>query len=526
MCDAHEPTSRSRRRFLAGGLLLGGAALAGPALQLPAFAVGDDPFADGDEPIFEEQGGRPPEPTGRLRARSAVPPPPIVPRSAWGADESIVNGTPSHAPVRKFVVHHSASGNNPSDPAATVRAIQRYHVQDRGFFDIAYNYLIDHRGTIYEGRRARAYEAGEVPSSRLPDGRGVVGAHTYNYNTGTMGVCLIGDFMGSRPSQAALDALASLLAWQMAISGVEPLGTDSFTNYAGVTSTFPNITGHRDLTATSCPGDVLYGGVAALRTTVDGLVNGGIAGYWVLGRDGTPNPRGAAAPLGDLRARGVAAAATAMAATRTGRGYWVVDNAGGVHAFGDAGYHGSLPERGLRVLAPGIAPTPSGAGYWVLDEIGGVHAFGDAGYFGSLPEREVDTRAVSIATTPSGGGYWVLDQVGGVHSFGDAGWFGSVPGRGVSAWGVAIAASPSGRGYTVLDHNGGLHVFGDAPFHGSAFGKLSGRRATGLLTDPGGRGYYVLRSDGRVLAFGSVAEHGGTSTSISAVTLAGVLRQA
>ncbi|MBK9180386.1 MAG: N-acetylmuramoyl-L-alanine amidase [Acidimicrobiales bacterium] len=516
----------SRRRFLVAGAVAGGSLLA-PSLRLPP-AGAEEPAphqhgSDNDEPVFEELGGRPAE----LRPKAGlapVPPPRIVRRSEWGADESLRNGEPSYAPVKKLVVHHAATPNNPADPAATVRSIQVYHVRDRGFQDIAYNFLIDQRGVVYEGRWARDYGAGETPTGQLADGRGVVGAHALNYNTGTCGICLLGDFTSTQPSQAALDALVAVLAWQCSLNQIDAVKSDTFTNYEGVTRTFPNIVGHLDLTPTGCPGDVLYRGIPTLRTRADGLLKGGLVGYWVLGQDGTPNPVAGAAPLGDLRNRRISARATAMAATPSGQGYWVVDHVGGVHAFGDARYVGSLPERGLSVLAPAIASTPSGQGYWLMDEIGGVHSFGDAGYFGSLPERQVRTRASALAPTPSGRGYWVLDQVGGVHSFGDAGYFGSLPERRVRAWGAGFASTPSGRGYWVLDDAGGVHSFGDAGFAGSAWGRIPSGSARGLLAEPGGGGYYVLVSDGRVLAFGSVADFGGTRVPVRAVALAGVRR--
>jgi len=74
--------------------------------------------------------------------------PRIITRAEWGADESIRNSGRAFAPIRKLIVHHSASGNNPSNPASVVRDLYRYHVIDRGYSDIGYNFVIDHKGNI------------------------------------------------------------------------------------------------------------------------------------------------------------------------------------------------------------------------------------------------------------------------------------------------------------------------------------------------------------------------------------------
>ncbi|HEY8094404.1 MAG TPA: twin-arginine translocation signal domain-containing protein, partial [Acidimicrobiales bacterium] len=51
------------------------------------------------------------------KKRSSPPaglgPPAIVTRAEWGAEESIRTSERGFAPIRKFVVHHTASRNNP-----------------------------------------------------------------------------------------------------------------------------------------------------------------------------------------------------------------------------------------------------------------------------------------------------------------------------------------------------------------------------------------------------------------------------
>jgi hypothetical protein len=51
----------------------------------------------------------------------------IVTRCEWGADESLMAWTPEYYPPQKLTVHHTATANGDADPAATMRAIYRYH---------------------------------------------------------------------------------------------------------------------------------------------------------------------------------------------------------------------------------------------------------------------------------------------------------------------------------------------------------------------------------------------------------------
>jgi hypothetical protein len=86
-----------------------------------------------------------------LRAVASAGSPPIVTRSAWGADESIRKGVPLYAPAIRFAsVHHTAGPNtySPAQAAAIMRAIEVYHVKSNGWNDIGYNFLVDRYGTV------------------------------------------------------------------------------------------------------------------------------------------------------------------------------------------------------------------------------------------------------------------------------------------------------------------------------------------------------------------------------------------
>jgi len=199
-----------------------------------------------------------------LRTPTATAAPPIVPRSSWDADERIRRGPPSYATdVRLAIVHHTAGQNGYSraEAAAIVKGIQLFHVQGNGWNDIGYNFLVDRFGTIYEGR------FGGID-------RNVVGAHAQGFNTGAVGIALLGTYGGSTPpSAAAQDAIARLIAWRLDVAHVDPASFLTFVS--GGSDRYPTrvpvllnaVSGHRDTGYTACPGDALYGRLGAIAAT-------------------------------------------------------------------------------------------------------------------------------------------------------------------------------------------------------------------------------------------------------------------
>ena len=196
-------------------------------------------------------------------ASAATVAPVIVTRSEWGADESLRNEAPSYAPVKMAFVHHTASGNvySRDDAPALVRGIYAYHTKCLHWNDIAYNFLVDRFGNVYEGRYGGV-------------SRGVVGAHVFGFNTGSTGVSVMGTFIDEAPPAEAIAALERLLAWKLAVHGLDPQGTARLTcgagdKYAaGATVTFPVIAGHRQANYTECPGAALYGLLPSVRANV------------------------------------------------------------------------------------------------------------------------------------------------------------------------------------------------------------------------------------------------------------------
>jgi hypothetical protein len=180
--------------------------------------------------------------------------PAIVPRAGWNADEKIRRAGPSFAAtLRIALVHHTAGANGytAAQAPAIVRAIQLYHVKGNGWNDIGYNFLVDRFGTVYEGRH------GGIE-------RNVVGAHAEGFNTGSVGVAVLGEYSSLAVAAKARSSLAALLAWRLDVAHVDPATTQSFISGgnarygAGLPVFLRTVSGHRDTGFTDCPGTALY----------------------------------------------------------------------------------------------------------------------------------------------------------------------------------------------------------------------------------------------------------------------------
>jgi flagellar hook assembly protein FlgD len=208
----------------------------------------------------------PPERTQTRRVALANAPP-IIPRLSWGADESIRRGAPQMAPaIRYAVVHHTAGSNNytAAQSASIVRGIYLYHVQGNGWNDIGYNFLVDKYGQVFEGRFG-GYE------------KAVVGAHAEGFNTGSVGVSVLGSYGSSRISSAAQTALEQVLAWRLDVAHIDPLASLTVASggnprfAAGVPVNLRAISGHRDTGFTDCPGNAFYAQLPQIAKNVYAL---------------------------------------------------------------------------------------------------------------------------------------------------------------------------------------------------------------------------------------------------------------
>lgn len=157
--------------------------------------------------------------------------PNILPRSAWGARApTCVTATNPY----RSVIHHTASPTNDSmTPEQRLRQTQSYHMDTRGYCDIAYNYLVSRDARVWTGRGAT-----------------VLGGHTLNENSGNVAICYLGNYVGDQPSDAQICAGAGMLAWLNVNHGVA----------------FSTLKGHRDYGQTACPGDLLYARLTEMKT--------------------------------------------------------------------------------------------------------------------------------------------------------------------------------------------------------------------------------------------------------------------
>ena len=138
-------------------------------------------------------------------------------RGEWGARKprrrgglvSTTNGT---------FMHHTVTGTAPS--ASIWRGVQNYHMDGRGWNDIAYSFGVDVvTGQILEGR-----------------GLGVAGGHTRNFNSTSHAITWIANTDNVDPSPQAKRAWLAVLRTIEAHYGQGPRR------------------GHRDVAKTGCPG--------------------------------------------------------------------------------------------------------------------------------------------------------------------------------------------------------------------------------------------------------------------------------
>jgi hypothetical protein len=157
----------------------------------------------------------------------------IVSRAAWRARPP-QGRIQIPMPTPRLWIHHTA-GNERG--AAGMRSIQNYHMDGRGWRDIAYSFVIDNDdGVIYEGR-----------------GAGVAGGHTEGDNSKSHAICVMGNFEIEPPTSVAITSIIALArhgkskGWWI-----------------------PTCGGHRDAPGanTACPGRRLYGHLPSIQRSV------------------------------------------------------------------------------------------------------------------------------------------------------------------------------------------------------------------------------------------------------------------
>ena len=209
--------------------------------------------------------------------------PNIVSRAQWGADETWRDPVPRMGTtIVAGFVHHTASTNDysPEQAPAQMRALYAYYTKSLKYADMAYNFLVDQYGTVYEGRNACTFgDVNPCDGPSLP----VIGAHTAGLNPNTFAISAIGNYDIKEPSNpgALVESIASLMAWKLAPYGLDPNAnasmvssdTSGLSKYSnGMTAITPVISGHRDVGKTACPGRYLYPYLPAIRARATELL--------------------------------------------------------------------------------------------------------------------------------------------------------------------------------------------------------------------------------------------------------------
>ena len=107
-----------------------------------------------------------------------------------------------------------------------VAEIRRWHVEQRGWRDIGYHWVIDRDGAVATGR----------PET-------VIGAHVEGHNRGTIGICLIGGYGAKADDSFAKNFTAAQAATLKRLVA----------EISGRTA-IRNVSGHNDYAAKACPG--------------------------------------------------------------------------------------------------------------------------------------------------------------------------------------------------------------------------------------------------------------------------------
>ena len=130
--------------------------------------------------------------------------------------------------VNRIIIHHSASPSS-----TTVDEIRKWHVEDNGWNDIGYHFIITEDGVIHECR----------PLAKI-------GAHTKGYNRYSIGICVVGNTSITAPSMTQMEQLTLLISALRHDFQLEP----------------EDIEGHQEFGNTECPGAFLMGWIEQYRS--------------------------------------------------------------------------------------------------------------------------------------------------------------------------------------------------------------------------------------------------------------------
>jgi N-acetylmuramoyl-L-alanine amidase len=155
----------------------------------------------------------------------------VIPRADWTSKGPNLMQIRVMGGVNKLTVHHTA-GEMETDgwkrTALELERIREFHsgvkVTDRGWADIAYHFVVDRAGRVWQARPL-AYQ----------------GAHVKGHNENNLGIVLLGNFEVQSPTAAQLVSLGGFIGFVRKLYAI-PL---------------KEVHTHGELGMTSCPGKKL-----------------------------------------------------------------------------------------------------------------------------------------------------------------------------------------------------------------------------------------------------------------------------
>jgi hypothetical protein len=186
--------------------------------------------------------------TEAAKPRTPAPIPVVaLGRDRWGAAPPRARLMEPMGTVKRITVHHSDTQDTSADEASSsrvLRSIQQNHMQQKDWGDIAYHYLIDSAGRVWNGRSLT-----------------LQGAHAGDHftNRGNIGICLLGDFESASPTKAQWTSLDKLVRHLLQRHG---LPAASLLTHQEIRPTAKG--------ATACPGRRLQAMVERLRADLRG----------------------------------------------------------------------------------------------------------------------------------------------------------------------------------------------------------------------------------------------------------------
>ena len=241
----------------------------GQAPENPQVVLLDNPVVAADAALPDLADPDPGAPIATVAAATVgAAMPVIISRAEWGADESLRGAGPTYSgTIKASFIHHTVTRNTytPEEAAQQVRNLYAWFTKGLRYSDMAYNFIVDRFGRLYEGR------AGGMD-------RAVIGGHTAGFNNETFAVSALGNFqkLNPPPEQVAAmnESIAALIAWKLALNHRDPNGqVDLVSDSASGTSRYQPgqvaralvVGGHRDIGSTKCPGQFMETQIPAIR---------------------------------------------------------------------------------------------------------------------------------------------------------------------------------------------------------------------------------------------------------------------